>query len=295
MPLTAMPEMLRRARDGGYAIGYFESWDLASLEGVIDAAEAVNSPIIIGFNGDFLSASHADAAQRLVWFGALARAAAESAGVPCGLIFNECDSDAWTRRAVTAGFNAIMPAVGGSSADAYQERVRDLTNFAHAHGVAVEAEVGELPSGVPGHANEGSALTGPDEAAAFVRATGVDMLAVSAGNVHVLTQGAVDLDLDHLQRVCAVVDVPLVLHGGSGISAESLQRAIATGVAKVNYGTYLKQRYLKALRAALAVDAENPHELLGMGGDRDIMAAGQRAVRDAVLERLPLLGSEGKA
>jgi fructose/tagatose bisphosphate aldolase len=93
-----------------------------------------------------------------------------------------------------------------------------------------------------------------------------------------------------LAAIHARVPVPLVLHGGTGITAQSLQQAIQLGVAKVNYGTYLKQRYLQALRAALLQQPSNPHELLGMGGPSDVMVAGRLAVRDAVLERITLLG-----
>ena len=88
--------------------------------------------------------------------------------------------------------------------------------------------------------------------------------------------------------------VPLVLHGGTGIAPESLRAAIGLGVAKVNFGTYLKQRYLKAVRAALDRDCVDPHRLLGIGGPEDVMVAGRRAVRDAVLERIDLLGAAAK-
>ena len=88
MPLEAVGPMLRRAVEEGYAVGYFESWNLESLQGVIDAAEQSRAPIIIGFNGDFLSRPDRLAQERLDWYGALGKAAAESATVPCGLIFN---------------------------------------------------------------------------------------------------------------------------------------------------------------------------------------------------------------
>ena len=91
------------------------------------------------------------------------------------------------------------------------------------------------------------------------------------------------------------VKVPLVLHGGTGITSRSLKEAIRLGVAKVNYGTYLKQRYLRTLKISLSQHSSNPHELLGMGGSLDVMVAGRLAVRDAVLERIEVLGCCGKA
>jgi len=86
-----------------------------------------------------------------------------------------------------------------------------------------------------------------------------------------------------------------VLHGGTGIEADSLREAIQLGVVKVNYGTYLKQRYLFAIRKALTHQNGNPHELLGIGGQSDVMNVGRAAVRDAVLERIGLLGCCGRA
>lgn len=295
MPLESVPALMQRAREGGYAVGYFESWNLESLYGVLEAAERARAPIIIGFNGEFLSRAERTAAERLSWYGALGRVAALEASIPCGFIFNECSRDDWTRAAVTAGFNLVMPADPAASADDYARRVRALVDYARPRDVAVEAELGELPAGVPGFAHGEGAKTDPDGAQDFVRATGVDLLAVSVGNVHVSLSGRMTLDLDRLVGIRRAVDVPLVLHGGTGIADDSLHEAIAIGVAKVNYGTILKQRYLAAVRRALAVDELNPHALLGMGGPEDVMIAGRRAVREVVLERLRALGCAGKA
>ena len=125
MPLEPIDLMMHRARGAGYAVGYFESWNLESLQGVIDAAEQTRSPVIIGFNGEFLSGPDRLARERLAWYGALGRAAAESASVPCGLIFNECPEDDWVRQAVTSGFNLVMPADPEAPLAEYAERVAD--------------------------------------------------------------------------------------------------------------------------------------------------------------------------
>jgi ketose-bisphosphate aldolase len=295
MPLESIGVMMHRARGAGYAIGYFESWNLESLQGVIDAAEETRSPVIIGFNGAFLSGPERLAHERLAWYGALGKAATESAAVPCGLIFNECQDDVWLRQAVTSGFNLIMPADPQAPLVSYADRVSALTSYAHEHGVAVEAEVGELPCGESEDAQAKGSLTDPGVAAEFVAATGVDLLAVSVGNVHIKLDGSQGLDLRRLEEIRDRVPVPLVLHGGTGIAALSLREAIALGVAKVNYGTYLKQAYLEAMRAALGQACAHPHRLLGMGGTEDILVAGRLAVRDAVLERIGILGCCGHA
>ncbi len=293
MPLEAIGPMMRRAIEGKCAVGYFESWNFESLQGVVDAAEETRSPIILGFNGDFLSRSTRLVSERLGWYAALGRAAAELASVPCGLIFNECPRDDWVAAAIDAGFNLVMPADPEAAPEEYTRRVVELTRMAHARGVAVEAELGELPHGASGGPPHGGHSTDPDAAAEFVAATGVDLLAVSVGNVHIMTHGQKGLDLDRLAEIRRRVAIPLVLHGGTGIAADALREAIAMGVAKVNYGTYLKQRYLDAVRAAIGRDAPDPHHLLGVGGPQDVLVAGRRAVRDAVLERIGLLGCCG--
>jgi len=296
MPLTPTTQLLHHALAHRYAVGYFESWNLESLQGVIDAAETTRSPIIIGFNGEFLSHSDRLAAERLTWYAALGRAAAESASVPCALIFNECACDDWIRQAVTCGFSQVMLDDPAAPRPEYIRRLKELVLYAHAHGVAVEAEAGQLPSGATGEIDQSaSSLTDPDLAARLVREIGIDILAVSVGNVHALLDGQQSLDLERLAAIHARVDIPLDLHGGTGISGASLQQAVSLGVAKVCYGTYVKQRYLAAVRAALANDDADPHHLLGYGASEDVMVAGRHAVRDAVLERIGLLGCCGRA
>ena len=168
--------------------------------------------------------------------------------------------------------------------------------MAHARGVAVEAELGELPCGSAGgdRPSRGGNSTDPAAAADFVATTGVDLLAVSAGDIHVRTSGEGELDLALLGAFAASAGTacPSRRHR---YCPESLRAAIGLGVAKVNFGTYLKQRYLKAIRAALDRDCVDPHRLLGIGGPEDVMVAGRRAVRDAVLERIDLLGCSGRA
>ena len=296
MPLAPISQLVEAARARSYALGYFESWNLESLQGVLDAAEATRSPTVIGFNGAFLSGKERRAEERLQWYARLGRVAAETATVPCGLIFNECPDDDWVMLAATAGFNLVMPADPSAGPVDYTRRVKAITAHAHRHGAAVEAELGELPCGDSGQAVANGDRTDPEAAARFVRETRVDLLAVSVGNVHIMVCGRQELDLAALERIHRQIpDVPLVLHGGTGIGSDSIKHAIGLGVVKVNYGTYLKQRYAAAVRAALSRDPVNPHELYGIGGDYDVMVTGRLAVRDAVLERIESLGCCGKA
>ena len=193
-------------------------------------------------------------------------------------MFNECPVDDWVARATQLGFNLVMLADADAGHADLVRRVADLVRLAHPRGAAVEAELGVLPCGAAEQDESRGSLTDPDAAAEFVRQTGVDLLAISTGNVHILLQGQRQLNLAHLAAIRRKVDVPLVLHGGSGIAPSSLVPAIALGVAKVNYGTYLKQRYLAALGQSLAAANGNPHHMLGDGGREDLLVVCRQAV-----------------
>lgn len=283
------------ARARGFAVGFFESWDIASTQGVIDAAEEANAPVIVGFNGEFMSGDNRVAEERIELYGALGRAAAETSKVPCGFIFNECPKDDWVRAATDAGFNIVMPADESAEKDDFIRRTKALADYAHSKGVGIEAGLEELPSGASGEVLGESRETDVQEAVEFVRQTGVDLLGVSVGNVHIKLEGEQSLNLEQLDALAKAVDAWLVLHGGTGIPLDDLRQAVALGVVKVNFGTYLKQAWLKVMRAALAQDEVNPHRLLGIGGPEDALMLGRKAVKEAVLERLDSLGCVGMA
>ena len=292
--MESLPNLLKSARLGGYAVGYFESWDMASLQAVLDAAEETSSPVVVGFNGEFLTDARRLAPERLPLYGALGKAACETATVPCAFIFNESPMLASVYEAAGCGFNVVMYADHRVSRAELIERVRELTSAAHAQGVAVEAEHDELPFG---HPEDEAPLTDAEEAAEFVANTGVDALAVSVGNVHVMTVGKAALDVPRVARLAEVVPAGLVLHGGTGIDESSLREAIAAGVTKVNYGTVLKAAYLPAIEDKLAATCRltNPHARLGSGLDTDVLMAGRLAVREEVRRIMQVLGSCGQA
>jgi len=295
MAIESIANLMADARAREYAIGYFESWNLESLQGVLDAAEHAAAPVAIGFNGEFLSKPDRLTRERLAIYAALCNSAAASSPVPCAMVFNECPSDSWVLSAADLGFNLVMLVGQHTAHDDYLRRVKRIVEHCRSRGVAVEAELDELPSGASGAVEGAGPMTDPEVAEKFVRESGVDLFAISVGNVHIRTHGQQALDLNHLAALHKRINVPLVLHGGTGIPGESIQAAIRLGVAKVNYGTYLKQRYLAVLKQAATWEETNPHELLGLGGHRDIMVATRLAVRDAVLERIEDLRCDGKA
>jgi ketose-bisphosphate aldolase len=259
MCLVPMTELLSEAVRGGYAVCYCESWNLESLAGVLEAAEETRSPIIAGFNGGFLAHPQRAKPENLAYYAGMRPALAEAA-VPAAFLLNETDDFGQISRGIKMGFNAVMVENERLGPDEYRHLVKKVVEMAHRADATVEAAVGRLPDG-SGESNEFAHITEAHAARAFVGQTGVDALAVSVGNVHILTQGKAAIDLDALRRIRDVVSVPLVLHGGSGIPLELARDVIRSGVAKINFGTVLKQAYLAAIREKLAEYRErsSPH------------------------------------
>lgn len=295
MALVPLPELLADAREGGYAVGYFEAWDLASLEAVVEAAEAERAPVVLGFGCLLVDQGWLDAGG-IEALGRMGRTVAERARVPASFLLNEAHSAAQAVRGLDAGFEAVMLHTSGAL-DSVGD-VRSLVEVAHGRGAAVEGELGALPDAKGAEIDAaGSSLTDPDEAAAFVSATGVDCLAVSVGNVHLLQEGTAEIDLDRLAEIHRRVDVPLVVHGGTGFPRDAIADAVARGVAKINVGTVLKQAFLDGLAQAVADRSADlgPHDLLGSHGPSDLLEAGKRRMVPAVRDLIRLYGSAGRA
>ena len=298
MALVTFHELMEGAERGGYAVGYFESWNLESLLAVADAAEALRSPVILGFSGIYLPHPERLAADPLSAFAALGLDVARNLSVPCCLLFNESPYREWVRNAIDLGFSLVMYTRDGLPPDELAAQVREVVGHAHARGAAVEGELAPL-AGVGGEAtevNEGP-RTDPDEARRFVEATGIDALAVDVGQVHLHGRRAVGLDLTRLDELRRAVPVPLVLHGATSVERDSLRRAVALGVRKVNVGSALKQAFFRALCAACDErrDHPNPYAVLGSGLGDDVLTAGRLAVRAVVEDFMRCLGSAGRA
>lgn len=296
MALVPMPELLADARAGGYAVGYFEAWDLASLEAVVEAAEAERAPVVLGF-GCLLVDQGWLGDRGIEALGALGRVIAERARVPTCLLLNEALTLAHALRGLDAGFTSLMLHTTGA-VDATVDEVASLVAAAHARGASVEGELGVLPEAKQGEiVVEGSSRTDPDEAAAFVEATGVDCLAVSVGNVHLLQGKTAEIDLDLLEAIGRRTRVPLAVHGGTGFPPEAVGAAVARGVAKVNVGTVLKQAFLDGVTDAVTHrrPGAGPHDLVGSHGSADVQEAGKRRTTSVVRDLIRLYGSAGRA
>jgi fructose-bisphosphate aldolase class II len=294
MPLVAMDQMLADASRGGYAVCYCESWNLESLQAVVEGAEELKAPVIAGFNGGFLMHPSRGKPENLAFYAGMA-STVRNASVPVSLILNESDDFSQIASGIELGFNAIMVESHHLGFQEYKALVKRVVAFGRNRGVFVEGQIGELPHGWNGVKGNG-VITDPQTAKSFVEETQVQALSVSIGNVHIMTRGKAAVDLEALRKIRAVIDVPLVVHGGTGFPAESAADVIGLGVTKFNFGTTLKQAYLAAVRDKMAAYHEpmNPHLFLGMGGPEDIMVAGREAVKSRVKELIQQYGFAGR-
>ena len=300
MARVSFAALMGAAEHGGYAVGYFESWNLELLLAVADAAEAVRAPVILGFSGIYLPHPGRAAPDRSAPYAAMAASVADDLAVPACVLFNELPDRDWVIDAIDAGFDLVMFSDEALSAAERTQTVRDISDRAHRQGAAVEAEVEPL-AGVAGDlsldpANADRRLTDAGEAKAFVEATGVDALAVNVGQLHLHGRRTARLDLERLGQLRAL-GLPLVLHGGSSIVADDLRKAIALGVRKINIGSRLKQAYFNALSDAIAAvpPAANPYEIIGSGLKADVLVPGRLAMQREVERLMHLFGSAGKA
>jgi fructose-bisphosphate aldolase, class II len=278
-----MLDLLRDATTRGYAVPSFCVWHPESMLTVLRAAERLRAPVILMHGPcELVTATPALMA-------AMAREVAEDFDVPAALHVDHGDSPELVSAALAAGYTSVML---DYSAKAYEENaaaMRAVTEMARPLGVTVEGELGHV--GKVGDATaEGvgeSTLTDPAEAAAFVRETGVDALAVSIGNAHGQYTQLPSLDLNRLARIHEAVGVPLVLHGGSGTPPDDLRRAISLGVAKVNVAT----ESMTAVRESLIEqwrEGRNPWMPAAMAEAMDAM--------DEVVEKwIRLTGAKGQA
>ena len=299
MPLVPFKSLLADAARDGYAIGYFETWNMESLQAVADASESMDSPVLLGFSGIFLEHSQRLVKEHLSVYAALGQEVCRRLKTPACLVYNESPHFERVVEAIELGFGLVMFSNRNLSFDEQADRVGEIVAIAHRAGVAVEGEPMALP-GVGGElliAPDDVNLTIPRIARTFVERTGIDALAVNVGQVHLHGRSEVRLDLSRLKDLRQTIDVPLVLHGGSSISRMDLQAAIRLGVRKINVGSVLKRTYLEGLRLGLEELGGNfnPYEVVGSGLAEDVLVKGRLALQKVVEDWMCLFGSAGKA
>ena len=290
-------DLIRHAEEYKYAVGYFESFNVDCMLAVVDAAEKRKSPVIIGFGGQFLSSPKRKYAENIYNYGAAAREIAKNASVPVAVLLNEADDEAMAYQGLHAGFNAVMYVKPGEPKEERIRITRELCRTAHFFGIDVEGEFDELPNAdVSMDPEVKTKKTDPDEATHIVEETGIDVLSVAIGNVHILEGKYAALDFDLLKELHNRLPVPLALHGGTGVSDEEMRKAIQLGISKVNVGTSVKRTYLNAVSEFLGgrnTDEIDPHVMMGWGGDEDMLSYGREAITNKICEYIDLFGSSG--
>lgn len=297
MSLISLPELLADAGRGRYAVGYYESWDVYTLEAVVAAAEAERSPVIIGIGG--LSANHEWLRSTGVeMYGLVAERLAKRSRVPIAVLFNEADSLEEAMLAIGAGYNSVMMHTQGWPVAQLMADTEALVTACRPHGIAVEGEIGALAEmSIDGEIDTSiGQMTEVDAAIEFVKQTGVDCLAVAVGNVHFVTSDYVpDVRVERIREIDAAVDVPLVLHGGSGTPPDQLQAAVGAGITKVNFGTRLKHVFGLELTRAIPNEESDPNLLYGSRFPDDLNTRAAKAVENEVRRLMQVLNSSGKA
>ncbi len=297
MGRTTFSELMDAAREGGYAVGYFETWNMESLFAVADAAEETNSPVILGWSGIYLPHPDRVVLEHLGDYAALVHEVCDRLDVPCCSLFNESAHKEWLFGAVDTWFDLVIFTDENLSPEEQIREVKEIVEYAHEMGCSVEGESTPLPGAGGGVIKEVAArLSTPEEAVHYVEETGVDAFAVDIGQQHLHGRREVELDIDLLKKIRGAVDVPLVLHGASSISRESIRGAIENGISKINVGSSLKRSFFEAVRKAVSSVEEdyNPYEVVGSGLDKDILAAGRLAVQEETQRLMELFGSRDK-
>ncbi|MCX5395186.1 class II fructose-bisphosphate aldolase [Streptomyces sp. NBC_00094] len=245
MPLTPTDEIVRRARAAGTGVGAFNVLQLEHAQAIVTGAETADRPVVLQISENTVRYHGALEPVALA-----SLAVARAAKVPVAVHLDHAENPDLVREAVALGLGSVM---FDASKLPYAENVAatcEVVEHCHRHGVWVEAELGEV--GGKGGAHTPGVRTDPEEARAFVAATGVDALAVAVGSAHQMVTRDAVLDFALIARLRAAVDTPLVLHGSSGVSDADLAAAIAAGMTKINVSTHLNKAFTQAIRTHLA-------------------------------------------
>lgn len=248
-------DMLLAAQKGGYAVGAFNVYNYETMKGAALAARRLSQPVILAFGAKYLSNMSLNDAH------AMAASLTKEHGITACLHLDHCADKAVVFKAIRAGFSSVMY---DGSALPFEENLQNtamVCDIAHSCGVSVEAELGSLAATETSH--EGSlddkeVYTSPAAAKTFVEQSGCDALAVSVGTVHGLYKGVPNIRVDILQKINAALNIPLVLHGGSGIPEDIIRSCIANGIAKINVNTEIST-YVMAKTKELLLTEKLPH------------------------------------
>ena len=286
--LVSATEMLKKARDGHYAVGQFNINNLEWTKAILLTAEELKSPVILGVSegaGKYMTGYKTVAA--------MVKAMVESLNitVPVALHLDHGSYEG-AQKCIEAGFSSIMFDGSHYAIDENIAKTKELVEMAHKNGLSIEAEVGSIGGEEDGVIGAGE-IADPEECAK-IAALGVDFLAAGIGNIHgVYPENWKGLDFDALDKIHNATDhIPLVLHGGTGIPAEMIKKAISLGVCKINVNTECQLSFAAATREYIEAGKDRQ----GKGFyPRKLLAPGTEAIKATVKEKMELFGSVGKA
>ena len=280
--LVNMKQMLEKAKTEKYGVGFFNAVNLEMARAVIETAEEMKAPVIVGTAEVLLGATDLkDVAKYLIPM-------AKEASVPVcvhydhGLTFERC------MEALRLGFTSIMYDCSVLSYEDNLKKVKEMVDICHAMGVTVEGELGHVGdnAGSGKLENPSDYYTSPDLAYEFVRETKVDALAVAVGNAHGDYAFPPKLDFDRISEISQKTGIPLVLHGGSGLSDDDFKTAVKLGISKINIFTDIDKAGKAGIEKGLAEGAKTMMALIPYETE---------AMKNVVREKINLFGSENRA
>lgn len=280
--LVNMNDLLLPAKENGYGVGFFNAVNMEMARAVIETAEELHSPVMVGTAEILLPA------MELEYVAGYLIPMAKKASVPVcvhydhGLTFDRC------MEALRLGFTSVMYDCSMSDYQQNVSRVAEMVRICHAMGVTVEGELGHVGDndGAGRLLNPSDYYTDPDLAADYVKSTGIDSLAVAVGNAHGDYKFAPKLDFERIKTIAEKTLLPLVLHGGSGLSDNDFRTAIQNGIHKVNIFTDIDKAGKSGIEKGIAAGAKTMTEL---------MPYELETIKAVVAEKLRLFGSVNKA
>lgn len=282
MSLVTSKKMLEDARKGKYAVGAFNAENMEMVKAIIKAAEEVKAPVMIQTTPSTVKYAS------LEMFAAMVAAEAKNASVPVCLHLDHGSSFELAVNALKAGYTSVM--IDGSAKDfegniAVSKKVADVAN---ALSIPVEAELGKVGGKEDDLEADADTNTDPQEAKEFVERAGVTSLAIAIGTAHGFYAGTPVLDKKRVSEIKELVDIPLVLHGASGLSDEDVKECVERGICKVNFATELRVAYTDAVKKLLE---EKPETY----DPKKLGVVGMEAVTEIVKGRMKVCGCDNKA
>lgn len=277
-------EILQDAHEKGYGVGAFNVNNMEIVQAIIEAAEETKSPVILQASQGGLKYGGIE------YIAELGKLAAKNAKVPVAVHLDHGTDFAQVMLCIRHGFSSVM--IDGSQLELEDNIAitKKVVEVAHAVGVSVEAELGKI-GGTEDDISvdeKHATFTDPDEAKYFVDETQVDSLAIAVGTAHGVYKGEPDLDFDRIKTIREKLDIPLVLHGSSGVSDKDIEKAISSGISKINIDTDLRIAFTDAIKDFLKEDPDNIDP-------RKILAPAREAMKEVIKEKMSIFGSAGRA